>query len=109
MSSSKNSPVKGGVYLPEAVTPPGLGWSSNSVGSESGQIQSAKLLQNIVYNRTQHPYPLPATYCLYILYFDSGKGDGGSRTREKVRGATVHNARSKIPIRLTVSPVNKHR
>jgi len=30
-----------------------FGWSSNFVGSESGQIQSAKLLQNMVANRTQ--------------------------------------------------------
>ncbi len=32
-----------------------LGWSSNSVGSESGQIQSVKLQQNMVSNRTEHP------------------------------------------------------
>jgi hypothetical protein len=37
-----------------------LGWPSNFVGSESGQIQSVKLLQNMVSNRTQHPHPLPA-------------------------------------------------
>jgi hypothetical protein len=39
-----------GVYLSEAPPPPLLGfcleWSSNFVGSESGQIQSVKLLQN---------------------------------------------------------------
>jgi hypothetical protein len=34
-----------------------LGWSSNFVGSESGQIQSVKLLQNKVSNRTQQPPP----------------------------------------------------
>jgi hypothetical protein len=33
-----------------------LGWSSNFVGSESGQIQSVKLLLNMVSNRT--PYKL---------------------------------------------------
>jgi hypothetical protein len=32
-----------------------LGWSSNFVGSESGQIQSVKLLQNMASSRTQHP------------------------------------------------------
>jgi hypothetical protein len=31
----------------------------------------------MVSNRTQHPHPLPATHCLYILYFDTGKGLGG--------------------------------
>jgi hypothetical protein len=30
----------------------GLGWSSNFVGFESGQIQSVKLLPNMVSNRT---------------------------------------------------------
>jgi hypothetical protein len=36
-----------------------LGWSSNFVGSESGQIQSLKLLKNMISNRTQHLPPLP--------------------------------------------------
>ncbi len=35
-----------------------LGWCSNFVGSKSGQTQSVKLLQNTVYNTTQHP-PTP--------------------------------------------------
>ncbi len=39
-----------------------LGWSINFVGSESGQIQSVKLLKNMVSNRTQHPPP-PTTHC----------------------------------------------
>ncbi len=68
-----------------------LGWSSNFVGSP--------------------PPALPATHCLYILYFDKGKGgrgEGGLRwTREKVRGAIVHKAGSKIPTWLTVSPFYK--
>ncbi len=50
-----------------------LGWSSNFVGSETGQIQSVKLLQNMVTNRTQHPHPLPATHCLYQC---CGSGSG---------------------------------
>ncbi len=33
-----------------------LGWGSNFIGSESGQKQSVKLLQNMVYNTTQHPH-----------------------------------------------------
>jgi hypothetical protein len=48
--------------------------SCNFVGSESGQIQSVKLLQKMVSNRTQNPHPIPATHCLYILYFE---GEGG--------------------------------
>jgi hypothetical protein len=46
--------------------------------TESGQTQSVKLLQNIASNRTQqqHPHPLLATQCLYILNFVTGKGGG---------------------------------
>ncbi len=34
----------------------------------------------MVSNMTEHPpqpHPLPAIHCLYILYFDAGKGGGG--------------------------------
>ncbi len=51
------------------------------LGSESGQKQSVKLLQNMVSNTTQHPPT--ATHCLYILYFYFGKG---GEVREKVEG-----------------------
>ncbi len=51
-----------------------LGWQGNFVGSECGQIQSVNLLQNMVSNSPHHPHPLPATHCLYILYFDFGRG-----------------------------------
>jgi hypothetical protein len=37
------------------------------------------------------PYPLPATHCLYILYFDTGKGSIVEPERR------FHKARSKIP------------
>ncbi len=50
------------------------------------------------------------THCMYtcILYvYSHREGGGESWTREKVRGATVHKAGSKIPIWLTVSPVYK--
>ena len=61
------------------------------VGSESGQKQSVKFLQNMVYNTIQHPPPLPptATHCLYCIYctFSLGRGGGGQR---EDRGATVH-------------------
>ncbi len=83
-----------------------LEWSTNFVGSESGQIQSVKLLQKMVSNRKQHP---PATHCLYVLYFDTEKGlrEGRRWTREKVRGAIVQKVGSKIPTWLTVSPASK--
>jgi hypothetical protein len=42
-----------------------LGWCSNFVGSESGQKQSVKLLQNMVYNTTQASPPQPHTVCKY--------------------------------------------
>ncbi len=37
-----------------------LGRFSNFVDSESGQIKSVKLLQNMVSNRTRHPPPPPS-------------------------------------------------
>jgi len=53
-----------GVCLSEAPSPSllrfCLGWSSNFVGSESGQIQSVKLHQNMVSNRIQQPPPPPS-------------------------------------------------
>ncbi len=37
----------------------------------------------MVSNRTQHPHPLPAPHCVYMLYFDSGKGEGGRDEPER--------------------------
>jgi hypothetical protein len=63
-----------------------LGWSSNFEGFESGQIQSFKLLQNMVSNMTQHSQAhLPATHCLYILYFDTGKGWGRAEPERRLK------------------------
>jgi hypothetical protein len=65
-----------------------LGWCSNFVGPESGQKQSVKLLQNMVYNTTQHPHllpPQPPTVCIYCAFL--GRGGGGQR---EGRGAPVH-------------------
>ncbi len=109
MLSSKNllqRDFEAVVFLSEAPSLLGfcLWWSINFVGSESGQIQSVKLLQNMVSNRTQHPHPLQATHCLYILYFDTGRVRGMSWTR-KARGPTFHKAGSTIPIWLIISPV----
>jgi hypothetical protein len=80
-----------------------LGWSSNFVCSQSGQIQSVTILQNPV------PSPLHTAYVYTVhgILIHTRKGGGGSWTREKVRGATVHKAGSKIPTWLTVSPVYK--
>ena len=47
-----------------------FGVVSNFVGSESGQKQSVKLLQNMVYYTIQHPptQPPTVTHCLYVMY-----------------------------------------
>jgi hypothetical protein len=44
-----------------------LGWSSSWIGSKSGQVQSVKLLQNVVSNSTQHPAPPPPSHTLSVL------------------------------------------
>ena len=70
-----------------------LGWCSNFVGSEYGQKQSVKLLQDMVYNTnltTPPPHPPTATNCLYILYIYFGKGGRGRGGQREGRGATVH-------------------
>ncbi len=68
MSSSKKSDLKGdfaaAIYLFEAPSTARffvLGWSSNFVGSESGQIPSVKLLEYMLSNTTRQP-------CCYTLY-----------------------------------------
>jgi hypothetical protein len=66
-----------------------LGWCSNLAGSESGLKQSVKLLQNMIYNTTQHPpphpHPQPHTVCIYST-FTLGRGGGVGEVREKVEG-----------------------
>jgi hypothetical protein len=68
-----------------------LEWCSNFVGSQSGQKQSVRLLQNVVYNTTQYPPPPPptATHCLYILYIYFGKGGRGGGGQIEGRGFGV--------------------
>jgi hypothetical protein len=66
-----------------------LGWCSNCVSSESGQIQSVRLLQNRVSNRT--PYtPPPYTHCMYTYaqytYSHRERGGGELNQREGYRG-----------------------
>jgi hypothetical protein len=57
------------------------GWCSNFVGSDSGQKQSVKLRQNLVYDQTQHPPPPQAhTVYLYCTFtFVAGLGVGEIR------------------------------
>jgi hypothetical protein len=59
-----------------------LGWCSNFVGSDSGQKQSVQLLQNMVYNTTQHPptppHRQPHTVCVYCT-FTLGRGGRSER------------------------------
>jgi hypothetical protein len=66
--------------------PPLLGfclkWCSNFVGSESGQIQSVKLLQNMVSNTTQYP-PSSNTLPLYTVLDTGKKGSGNQREGER--------------------------
>jgi hypothetical protein len=67
-----------------------LGWCRNFVGSESGQKQSVKLLQNIFYNTTQPPPPPQPVYTgtePYVYFWKGGRGGGGQR---EGREATVH-------------------
>ncbi len=85
MSSSKKFPCKGTltqVFI--CLRPPPLldfclGWSSNFVGSESGQIESVKLLQNMVSNTTEHcPAPTqPHTVCICCTLTRGRGGRGG--------------------------------
>jgi hypothetical protein len=58
------------------------GGEANFEGSESGQKQSVKFLQNMVYNTTQHPPPPPtAIHCLYYTVHLLWEGGGGSERR----------------------------
>jgi hypothetical protein len=63
-----------------------LGWCSNFVGSEFGQKQSVKLLQNMVYNTTTHPpsHTLSVN-TVHLLW------EGGGEVREKVEGQKYTN------------------
>ncbi len=71
-----------------------LGRSINFVGSESGQKQSVKLLQNMVSNTTQHhPTPSqPHTVCVTVAYFlccttTERQGRDGSITKKNCNGS----------------------
>ncbi len=57
------------------------------MGSESDQIKSVKTPAEKIYglHRLDIPNSLPATNCLHILYFDTGKGGGGWRVEPEIR------------------------
>jgi hypothetical protein len=68
-----------------------LGWESNFVGSESGQIHSVHVLYMLT-TKPDTPFPPPPfTHCIKIhtpVNIHTGKvGGGGRQTSEKVRGA----------------------
>jgi hypothetical protein len=64
-----------------------LGWCSNFVGSKSGQKQSVKLMQNMVYNTTQHPHPPHShTLSVYSVHLMWERGEGEGEVREKLEG-----------------------
>ncbi len=85
----RNLPVKGLCGRCLSVCPlPGycLGWSSNFVGSESSQIQSANFCRTwFPTGLMQHPPPPPShSLSVYTMLWHR---EGGRWTREKVRGA----------------------
>ncbi len=60
-----------------------LGWWSNLVGSASGQKQSVKFLQNMVYTAQFTPPP-PQTHTVCInCTFSLGRGGGGRRSERR--------------------------
>jgi hypothetical protein len=66
------------------------GWCINFVGFESGQKQSVKLLQNMVYNTTQQPPPPHShTRFVYTVHLPM-EGGGGRSERRYSRGLRVH-------------------
>jgi hypothetical protein len=60
-----------------------LGWQGNFVGSESGQNQIVKLLQNMVSNTTNTPPPPPSQTLSVFMYctLTLGRGVGGEPER----------------------------
>ncbi len=95
------------VSEPPLPSPPRFlfGVTSNFVGSECGQIQSVKLPQNMVSNRTPHPPPLSQSHTACI-YCTLTQGRGEVNQREDYRD---NSSQSWVEITtwLTLSPVYK--
>jgi hypothetical protein len=72
-----------------------MGWSINFVGSESGQIQSVKLLQNMVSNRI--PYPITHGIRMYSIQYLFTQGRGGGGRVEPERRGEGQQGRVQIP------------
>jgi hypothetical protein len=56
------------------------------------------------------PHPLPAKHCLYILYFDTGKGEGGRggvEPERRLEGQQFTKLGRKYQPCLTVSAIYK--
>ncbi len=71
-------------------------------------ICKGTLRQLFICLKPRTPYnPPPHLHSVYVYTYTQGRGEGETWTREKGRGVTVHQAGSKIPTWLTVSPVYK--
>jgi hypothetical protein len=71
------------------------------------KLTKGTLRQVFICLRPRTPYPPPYTLYICIQYTNWHREGGGSWTREKRRGATVHKAGSKILTWRTASPVYK--
>ncbi len=95
MSSSKNLTCKETLWqVFICLRPPSLlvclVWCSNFVGSESSQIQSVKLLQNIVSNSTQHPLLVCLVWCSNLEGSESGQIQSVKLLQNIVSNSTQH-------------------
>ncbi len=93
------------IYLrPSRLLDFSLGWPCNFVGSESCQIQSVKLLQNMLSNRTPSPSP-PPPHCIWIYNIPylftrerRGRGEQITKLGLKYQHDWLFNVRMKLAI-----------
>ncbi len=62
------------------------------------RMECEKKFDGIFYSATGLNTPTPSQPHTVCIYYTLTQGKGESLTREKVRGATVHKAGSKIPL-----------